>query len=175
MGDNYDDEVILYIGKFNEYKFLKADTLQKYYLVWFDTIDKMHDSKQKMQVAQMDLYKKNIQSMEQYKKWGSANADLKDNYKTCVNKYLECVNNYNEGLAGYAAYLKGNRQLFEYLAKINKKEIMLAGYMDKAEDMRKIVEERTLVKKQQLDVNENKKQALAVKNLRTQVDKIAAQ
>lgn len=172
MNDNYDDEIILYTSKFNEYKFGKADTLQKYYLIWFDTLAKMQDDKQKMQLTEMDLYKKNIRSMEQYKKWNSSNAELKNDYKECVTKYLECINTYNEGLTTYAAYLKGNRKLFEYLAKIDKKEIMLTQYMDKAEDMRKILEERTLAKKQEMDMAENKKQALAVKNIQKQVDEI---
>jgi len=173
MGDNYDDEVILCINKFNEYKYNKADTLQKYYLTVFDTIDKMQEHKQKLEVAEMDLYKKNIAAMEQYKKWNSTDPDLKSNYKVCVAKYLACIHVYNDGIERYLAYIKGNRKLFEYLAKINKKEIILAGYMDKAEDMRKILEQHTLVKKQQMDVDENKHQELAVKNIREQVDKIA--
>ncbi len=175
MNDNYDDEIILYSSKFNEYKFGKADSLQKHYLAFFDTIALMQENKQKMQLAQMELYKKNLRGMEQYKKWNNNNAELAGNYKESVKKYMECLNGFTADISGIIAYLKGHRKLFEYLGKVNKKEITLAGYMDKAENMRKILEERALAKKQELDMNENQKQQLAVKNIRKVVDNIAAQ
>ena len=120
----------------------------------------------------MDLYKKNLKAMEQYKKWNSTNENLKTDYKEAATEYLDHIATYNDDLAHYAGYLKGNKKLFDGLAKVDKREIMLTDYMEKAENMRKVLEERTLAQKQSLDVNENKKQTATVAKKKRQVDSV---
>jgi hypothetical protein len=172
MNDNYDDEVITYGAQFKELKYNRADTLQKYYCANFDSIAVAHDNRQKIQIAQMDLYKKNLKAMEQYKKWNSTNENLKTDYKEAATEYLDHIATYNDDLAHYAGYLKANKKLFDGLAKVDKREIMLTDYMEKAENMRKVLEERTLAQKQSLDVNENKKQTATVAKIKRQVDSV---
>ena len=110
--------------------------------------------------------------MEQYKKWNSTNENLKTDYKEAATEYLDHIATYNDDLAHYAGYLKGNKKLFDGLAKVDKREIMLTDYMEKAENMRKVLEERTLAQKQSLDVNENKKQTATVAKKKRQVDSV---
>ena len=92
-----------------------------------------------------------------------------------MHDYLECINNYNSNLDSYSEYLKGNKKLFAGLAKVNKKEIKIAEYMDMAEETRKKLEEKTLVKNQAFDNKENTKQEVAVKDLLKELDKISNQ
>ena len=172
MHDNYDDEVIAYGSQFRDLKYHRADTLQKYYCTNFDSIAVAQDNRQKTQVAIMDIYKKNLKTMEQYKKWNSTNENLKVDYKEAANEYLDCITSYNENLGHYLGYLKGNKKLFDGLAKVDKREIMLTDYMEKAETMRKILEEKTIAQKQSLDVNENKKQTADVAKIRKKVDNV---
>ena len=175
MHDNYDDEVILWSGMFKKMKYNKADTLQKYYFVSFDTVTTLIEDRMKTQVQQLDIYKKNLRTLEQYRKWNSFDTVFTGQYADCVHDYLECINNYNSNLDSYSEYLKGNKKLFAGLAKVNKKEIKIAEYMDMAEETRKKLEEKTLVKNQAFDNKENTKQEVAVKDLLKELDKISNQ
>ena len=175
MHDNYDDEVILWSSKFKDSKYHKADTLQKYYLVYFDTITTLIDERQKTHVVLLDLYKKNLRTLEQYRKWDNNDTVFTGQYAEVVKDYLGSINIYNTNMAAYTGYVKANKKLFSGLAKIDKREIKIAEYMSTAEEMRKKLEEKTLVKKQFFDNKENNKQELAVKDLIRKLDKIASQ
>ena len=175
MHDNYDDEVILWSSMFKDLKYHKADTLQKYYLVYYDTITILIDERMKTQVVELDIYKKNLRTLEQYRKWNSNDTVFTGQYAECVTDYLNCINSYNNNMANFSAYIKANKKLFAGLAKINRKEIKIAEYMSTAEEARKNLEEKTLVKKQVFDNRENDKQALAVKDLLKQLDTILNQ
>lgn len=174
MNDNYDDEVIAFSTRFSEYKYGRVDTLQRNYMATFDVIGTMHDRKQKQQLAQMDLYKKSILAMEQMKRWSVDRPGLVRDYKTCVGNYLAALAIYDNDKETYIAYIRANRNLFEYLIKVNRKEIALAGYMEKAENMRKSLEDKTLVKKQQMDLDENERQLLAIRHIRTEIANIGS-
>lgn len=175
MQDNYDDEVIMYNKLFKQHKYHTTDTLQKYYLVTFDTIANMEEDLQKLQVQQMDLQKTNIRNLEQLKKWNNSDPELANTYKESVEAYFESIDGYNSDLLEYTAYLKGNKKLFANLVKVNKKQLEIAGYMEKAEDMRKGLEERAINKKKAFDLKENEQQKTAVKKLYKKVDEISVQ
>jgi Transglutaminase-like superfamily len=171
LHDNYDDEVIQYGNSFKTFKYHKADTLQKYYALYFDTVTAIQDDRQKLQIAQMDVYRKILKSMVQYRKWNSDPAIKKD-YKETVSAFRDCIAAYSDADVSYLGYLKANKKLFQGLSKVSKKELKLAGYMEKAEDLRKALEQGALNKKQSVDLNENKKQLADVARLRKKVDQL---
>ncbi len=175
MHDNYDDEVILWSNKFKDLKYHKADTLQKYYLAYYDTVTTLIDARQKTYVVLLDLYKKNLRTLEQYRKWNNNDTVFTGQYPDRVKEYQDGINAYNTTMGAYTDYVKANKKLFAGLAKIDKREIKIVAYMDTAEEMRKKLEEKTLVKKQFFDNKENDKQSLAVKDLIKKLDKIATQ
>ena len=175
MHDSYNDEVILWSGIFKNNKYAKADTLQKYYFINYDTIATLTDERMKIQVLQLDIYKKNLRTLEQYRKWNSNDTAFTGQYSSYVNDYLDCINKYNSNWADFSTYIKANKKLFAGLSKINHKEMKIVEYMDMAEDTRKKLEEKTLVKKQAFDNKENEKQALAVKKLQKQLHEISDQ
>ena len=174
MHDNYDDEVILWSARFKDLKYHKADTLQKYYLTGYDSVVTLIEERQKTHITQLDIYKKNLRTLEQYHKWNSNDTTFTGQYADWVKLYQDGIATYNSNMVAYNDYVKSNKKLFAGLAKINKKEIKIAEYMNTAEQMRKKLEEKTLVKKQVFDNHENDKQSVAVKDLLKQLDKISS-
>ncbi len=174
MHDNYDDEVKALSAAYNNLKYHKADTLQKYYLIGFDSITAMHEQRQKMQVAEMELYKKNISSLEQYAKWNSKDTSVFAVYAGFVNGYKECIEFYTKDLEAYAAYVSGNRKLFAYLEKLGKRQVKISEYMVKIEDRRKKLEEKKIADSRAFDIKENARQLSAVKDLLAKLEKISA-
>ncbi len=174
LHDNYDNEIIELTRSFSELKYRKADTVQKYYLIGFDTITNLHERRQKLQIVEMDLYKQNLRSMEQYGKWNSSDTSVFVAYAQTVNDYKECIDFYNKDLAAYAAYVKGNIKLFAYLGKLGKRQVKISEYMDKVEDRRKKLEEKTLAENKSFDMKENERQQLAIKSLLGQLEEISS-
>jgi len=174
MHDDYDNEVILLNRLFKELKYQQADTLQKYYLVCYDTITSMHEQRQKMQLAQMDMYKKNLRNLEQYGKWCSADTTIAAQYVDMVKDYTECINSYIKDLAAYDAYVKANKKLFSGIEKLSKRQLKISAYMVKVEGCRKKLEEKKIKENQAFDTKENERQQLAVKDLLEQLQEISS-
>lgn len=175
MHDNYDNEVIDKSKVFEDLKYKQADTLHKYYMVNYDTINSIRDRQLKIQKEQMDMYKANVRNVEQYKKWNSSTNDVTGQYADWVKSYLDCIDTYNSELAAYAAYIKNNKKLFTYLAKVNKRQLRITAVMRKAEENRKKLEEKTLIKKQTFDVAENQQQGKNIKELTKKVKRLEDQ
>jgi len=175
MRDNYDDEVIQKSKIFEDLKYRQADTLHKYYLAYYDTINTLRDQQLKLQKQQMDLCKTNVRAIEQYKKWTAAPNNYTSAYGDHVKMYSACINSYNEELAAYAQYIRNNKKLFAYLAKVNKRELKITAIMSKAEENRQKLEQKTLVKKQAFDMAENEKQTANIKTTTRKIQQIADQ
>ena len=90
LQDNYDDDVIAYSEQFRILKNQGADSLQKYYLANYDTVSALNDRLQKAQVLQMDVYKKTLRDLEQYKKWKGSDTGVYNKYAEVVNDYSKC-------------------------------------------------------------------------------------
>ena len=162
MHDSYDDEVIVWNRMFKRYKYQKTDTFQKYLLNDFDTLTKRIDERQKMITNAMNLYKKNLKSLEQYRKWNSTDTGFVHNYFECLNKYYNCINMYIENYSAYNEYLNRNQTLFSNLASVTRQQIKIAEYMGMAEEQRRKMEEKTLSNLQIFDNKENTRQATAL-------------
>ncbi len=172
MKDSYDDDVILAARLFDELKYQRADTLLRRYLVGFDTITTQQDRYQKVAALILDLYKKNLRTLEQYRKWASYDDVVIALYNSCVKDYTEAFNKYNEEIVQMVNYLKGNKQLFAGLTKISKRQLKIAEYMEKAEHMRKDLEEKKIAEKQTFDNKETQKQKQVVQELVGKLQKI---
>jgi hypothetical protein len=173
LHDNYDNEVIELMRQFKEIKYHKADTVMKYYLVGFDTITNLTESRQKLQVSEMDLYKKNLRSLEQYGKWNVDDSAIYIQYAACVNDYKDCIAQYNSELNSFSEYVEGNKKLFGYLGKLGRRQVKISEYMEKVEDKRKVLEEKTIAENKSFDVKENQRQEASLKNLLGKLQKIA--
>jgi hypothetical protein len=174
LHDIYDDEVIALSARYKDLKYKKADTLQKYYLVSYDTIATLHERRQKLQNATMDLYKQNLRSLEQYGKWYSSDTAVFSDYVACADEYAESIRFFNTDLKAYASYVQGNKKLFAYFAKLSKRQVRISEYMDKVEAHRKKLEENTIAESRSFDKRENERQQAAVKKLLVKLDQISA-
>ena len=164
MKDNCDDEIKLWSGLFKEKKFREADTLHKYYMANYDTVIALYDDAQKTRVIQFNTYKKNMHDIEKYGKLNK-NADaILSTYPELVTNYTSTIDSGNSTLMTANAYLKMNKKLFAGLAKVYKRQLMLAEYMNKAETMRKKIEQATIANRQAFDNSENKKQIAKIKS-----------
>lgn len=175
MHDSYDEEVLRYSNKFKATKYKITDSLLKYYMANFDTISLAYEQLQKLQVNVLDIYKKDLASMEQYKKWNRSDNMLPYQYKTQVVDYKECIENYNKDLVAYAAYLKANKKLFAGLTDLTQHQLKIVAFMEKAEEKRKELEEKTIAKKQAFDLKENALQRENVQAILKKIDKLTAQ
>jgi hypothetical protein len=173
LHDIYDDEVIALSGAFKNLKYKKADTLQKYYLAGYDTITTLHERRQKLQSVEMDLYKQNLRSLEQYAKWNNSDTNVFVTYAAAVADYTGCIDFYNKDLQAYQAYVQGNKKLFAYLGKLGRRQIKISDYMDKVEERRKKLEANTIAENKAFDSRENDRQQMAVKSLLVQLEKIS--
>jgi hypothetical protein len=172
LHDNYDDEVIQSSNMFKKLKMGQTDTFLKYYFAYYDTVVNMFSSRYKLRRQQLDLYQKNVRSLEQYKKWNSNDPNLSSRYETVANDYDARLDEYNEDLKANVSFLKVNKKMFSGLAKQNQKEIKLAIYMEKTEDMRKGLEEMAIEQRKRLDTKENQKQKVAIEKAREKLRKI---
>jgi hypothetical protein len=126
LHDIYDDEVISLSRSFKDIKYKRADTLQKYYLIGFDLIATLHESKQKLLVARMDLYKQNLRSLEQYGKWNNSDTSGYVDHASFAADYQECIDFYNKDPQAYAAYVQGNKKLFGYFCKLSRRQLNIS-------------------------------------------------
>ncbi len=173
MHDDYDNEVIMLTRLFKELKYHQGDSMQKNYLVAYDTILAKHECLQKLQNAEMDLYKKNLRSMEQYAKWNNNDTAIVGEYATTVNDYRACLNSYIASLSGYNDFVKGNKKLFTGLGKLSTRQLKISGYMDKVETRRKKLETKTIEENKAFDMKENEKQLAQIKTLLDKLQKIS--
>jgi hypothetical protein len=173
MHDDYDNEVIMLTRLFKELKYHQGDSMQKNYLVAYDTIVAKHERLQKLLNAEMELYKKNLRSMEQYAKWNAVDTSIVADYATTVNDYRACINAYIASLSGYNTFVKGNKKLFTGLGKLSTRQLKISGYMDKVETRRKKLETKTIEENKAFDIKENEKQLASIKTLLDKLQKIA--
>ena len=159
MKDNYDDEVILWSKLFRQVKYAQADTLHRYYAAYHDTVVNMYEERHKLQVAQYDVYKKNLRDMEKYCKWNSNDTSISTMYPQWVVSYSSAIDSGNTTLSEAASYIRTNKKLFAILAKEYKRQLVITEYMNKAETNRKKLEQAAIAGRQAFDNKENKKQA----------------
>jgi hypothetical protein len=164
MHDSYDDEVIKWSSLFKKQKYQSTDTLFKYYFDAFDTITARYDRMLQTQVTGLGMYKSNLRSLEQYKKWNSNDAELPGRYASCAKEYLIALDSTSSEIVSYANYVKGNKKLFELLNKVCKRQIQIVAYMEKAEKSRQHFEAATLSSKKALDIKENEQQKAGVQD-----------
>lgn len=172
MHDNYDEEVIQCSAMFKKLKMGQTDTFQKYYFANCDTIVNLFVSRHKLRRQMLDMYQKNVRSLQQYKKWNSNDPGLTARYNSLINEYTASLDEYNEDLKANLSFFKGNKKLFAYLGKQNQKEIKLAAYMDKAEDMRKMLEAQSIEARRRLDLRENQKQKVVIEKAREKLKEV---
>lgn len=164
MHDSYDNEVKQWNDPFKKQKYFTTDTLMKYYFASFDTISLKFENLQKCYIALLNIYKSNLRSMEQYKKWNDGSTDLKNRYAEAVNEYTTIIDTAMQSGALYASYLKASKAIFLALQKAGKRQITIVEYMEKAEKSRQDLEARTLARKKHTDLKENEQQKKAVQN-----------
>jgi hypothetical protein len=120
----------------------------------------------------LDNYKKNLVGYEQYRKWNSGNEAIPTQYAALAADYQTAIDMYNTDLSACADYIKGNRKLFASLADLSARQMKLAVYIEKVEEKRKALEEKTIAEKQAFDVKENQKQRDALKEVLGKLDKL---
>lgn len=176
MHDSYDDEVKKWSGLLVQQKYYVSDTLMHDYVRGFDTVTTHYVALQKAHMQTLDLYKSNIRSLEQYRKWNNTDEGIKKLYADCVEEYTAAADSGLKDNNRYMQYLKGNRVVFGVLEKANKRQIKIVEYMEKAEKSRQNVEAGTIARKKAMDMKENEQQRVAVqkglKRMQRVVDKI---
>jgi hypothetical protein len=155
MKDNYDDEIVVQKRSFKKMKQEKLDTMMKNYFVAFDTITALYEHKHKISLQLLDLYKKSLRTMEQYRKWNSSDKTILEQYTECRSAYANALIAYNESINEAASYSRIHKRLFAFIGKLGKSQIKASEYMDKAEKTRKVLEEKELNQKQALDRKES--------------------
>ena len=173
LHDNMDDDVITLSRQFKDVKYNKADTLHKYYMAGYDSIVAGYDLLQKLENQQMDIHKKSVRTLEQFKKWNASNSDVDEMYKQWAGDYLLCIDTFNLDLASYSGFLKKNKKVFGAIAKASNHQIKVTDYMSKAEELRSKMEKREIAGRQAFDKRENEKQTAAVKKIEKKVQQIA--
>ena len=176
MHDSYDDEVKKWSGLLVQQKYYVSDTLMQRYAEAFDTVTTHYVALQKVHVQTLDLYKSNIRSLEQYRKWNNTDEGIKTLYTDCAEGYIAAADSAMQDNNTYMQYLKGNKTVFGALGKANKRQIKIVEYMEKAEKNRQNVEAGTIVRKKAFDMKENEVQRVAVqkglKRMQRVVDQI---
>ncbi len=176
MHDSYDDEVKKWSGLLVQQKYYVSDTLMQNYVEAFDTVTTRYVALQKIHIQILDLYKSNIRSLEQYRKWNNTDEGVKKLYTDCAEEYIAAADSAMKDNSTYMQYLNGNRTVFGALGKANKRQIKIVEYMEKAEKNRQNVEAGTIVRKKAFDMKENEIQRAAVqkglKRMQRVVDKI---
>ena len=172
MHDNYDDDVIMWAAQFKTEKYMKADTLHKNYLLCYDTILIKSDDWQKIKVAQMNAYKKNLKDAEKYVKWNNNDTNMHKRYVAMAENYMAAIDTSTRQLMITAGYIKAHKKLFYGLAKLYKRQLYIVKYMGNVEDMRKKLEFNTIMSKQALDNKENKQQLATIKNAVKQMERL---
>jgi hypothetical protein len=176
MHDSYDDEVKKWSGLLVQQKYYVSDTLMQRYVEAFDTVTTHYVALQKVHVQTLDLYKSNIRSLEQYRKWNNTDEGIKTLYTDCAEGYIAAADSAMQDNNTYMRYLKGNKTVFGALGKANKRQIKIVEYMEKAEKNRQNVEAGTIVRKKAFDMKENEVQRMAVqkglKRMQRVVDQI---
>lgn len=171
MHDSYDDEVKTWSTLFRQQKYRTTDTLMKYYFAGFDSISSKFEELQKSYTAVLNVYKSNLQSLEQYKKWNEGDADLKTKYSNTVRDYSASLDSATQSNNLYGAYLKSNKKIFAALTKVGKHQLTIVEYMEKAEKSRQDLESRTLARKKYIDLKENEKQRNSLQKAIKELDK----
>lgn len=156
MHDSYDDEVTRWISLFRMTRFGSANALQKKYLGAFDSAVVHYENRRKLQWQQLELYRKNLKDIAQYKRLNGGTArGVADGVQ---QDYAGAHDAHIKGLQTYAAYVKGNKGLFERLVSLYEHQEKLTGYMERSEEKRRELEEKNLEEKQAFDKRENEQQ-----------------
>jgi hypothetical protein len=155
LRDNYDDPIKLYSGLYKQTKFGDVDTLHKYYLAAYDTINNLNDQLLKTYSAAMDIYKNNIHDIEQYKKYNSTDHTITDQYEKMVLDYSFVLERYMEILAADRSYEARTIRFLDEVIDLYKREEDVVDKMDEAEDARHAKEDKLLAEKRSFDEREN--------------------
>ena len=170
MHDNYDEEVLQWNRIVKNVRLRQVDTLQKDYFLGYDSINNHYENLRKAQWEQMDLYRKNLKDIERYKRKNNQSSFL-GQYASQVKGYNACLNDALKSLADHKGYIVNNQTLCKALVTLYRRQDELAGYMEKSEEKRKQLEEKSLAKKEAFDKKENDKQKEQLKDTAAKAEK----
>jgi hypothetical protein len=172
LHDNFDEDIKGQIAQYKNAKYRHVDSLQKYYLANFDSVCAHYEEQFKIHKGKIDLYKKNLKSIQQFKKANSSDGTLTGTYSEWVNDYQNQLDAYYTGIIAYQVYLKESKKLFERMSKHSMGQVKLADYMDKVEKARKYSEDKTITRKKAYDLKENEWQRNRIKKLQQKLRNI---
>lgn len=155
MHDSHDEEVMKWSGMFEKQKYEVTDSMMNDYFGAFDSIVARCERAQTIQLAALDLYKKNEQGLEQYRKWNNTDASIKNDYIQTANDYSTAIDSTGRDCSILLAHLQGNKQLFSMLTKLCKRQIAIVDYMENVEQKRQELEHKNIAKNKAFDIKEN--------------------
>ncbi len=172
MHDNYDDVVIKWNTIVKQVRLKDVDSQQHYFKASYDSTLASYEALRKVLTLQSDLYKKSLKNIEQYKRKNGSNTTFLASYSSLMNEQKRTSDTYLQAMSKQSGFIKGNKNLFEQLIKLYERQEKLAGYMEKAEEHRKDLEEKSLVKKEEFDKKENEKQKATLDQTSRRAEKI---
>ena len=162
MHDNYDEEILQWNRLVKTIRLEQVDSKQKDYFAAYDSVNNDYEALRKDQWEVLQLSRKNLADIERYKRKND-NPAFTGQYSQLAQKHGESLAAYYQTLEEHKSYVEGHRTLFKELVKLYTRQEKLAGYMEKSEDKRQKLEEKSLTKKEDFDKKENKKQAEQLK------------
>ena len=171
MHDNYDEEVLQWNRLVKTARLQQVDSMQKDYFIAFDSLNRYYETLRKSQWDQMELYTKNLNDIERYKRKNN-NIVFLSQYAAQVKAREACLSAYYQTLVAHSVYLERNKELFKQLITLYKRQEELATYMEKSEKKRKELEGKSLAKKEAFDKKENEKQKDQLKQTGKDVEKM---
>jgi hypothetical protein len=174
MYDNNDTLLIACNKAFKETRYGQTDSLLKYQLLNYDTVNKLQDKLLKGYVQLMNLYKSNIKDIEQYKKYSNADTPLAGKYPVMVQQYLYTIDRYCETLSSYAAFDAKNGREYAAIAEMYENEMKTLDDIDLAENVRNATERREIIERKAFDEEECIRLQADMQNMIKETEKLIA-
>lgn len=155
--DDYDDEVKTYVTLQKGAHRSNEDSLLKFYMAGYDTLNKRYDELLKSYHVVAGIYKACMNNIAAYRSYNSEDRSflnnismLSGNYESFIEKYMAMVQNYE-------AYQRGSRELLAQITNTGKAQLSIVKDMEEAETVRMEKERAYLAEKKSFDEKENNK------------------
>ena len=136
MYDNSDSEVIACMSTFKQSRYGTADTLLKYQLHSYDTINKLQTAVLNNYAEVLNMYKISLKDIELYLRTHSSDSTVSTLYSTLAEQYKYTIIANCEVLNSYYSYESNNAELYSKTTDMYETETKALNEDELAESLR---------------------------------------
>ncbi len=172
MYDNNDSELIRCMNTFKESRYGKSDTLLKYQLLAYDTINKIQAVVLNNYAEIMRLYKLSKKEIEQFARMYGIDSAITQTYKDVLSQYKYTANDYCDILNSYSSFENNNALLYARITDMYDGETKTLNEAELAENLRNATEKYDITDHRTYNEEKSLRYQAYVQNMIKEVDKL---